>query len=577
MFDLIVTPITNKFTAIMQLYSKLKSQLRDEYTDTMTFISNGSTDGFSPSSLHTHNQIRYVGSNKKIYENILVNHAITERGDMNDYILFINVNTQVSKDYFDNVREVIEKYPEVDVFLGRVDYKIKKSQEPIKDPRIKKFNALVKSNSGADLKNFPPVRENSLKNDEKATESSIFTYSDEKEEISTKKTEIEIPAQNISADFTSRLEEPSDAQNFQRAESIMSARLEATSLVTKNVSDEKCHAIFSDKICQCGKCVEKDTIKKVNGVANCHTKKFNINLFNISKFYVPNNLLIKKELVYKMGLLEIDSVFNSACENLLYKLKNLQDAYITYDESFPVTHLGKAKKHRSNNRAINNICNFNFIYKDYVTKNVYNVVKTDGLELPYQQIAIRALVIVANSSNVSVIDLVREQISSYDRLIITDLPDNCSKKLQEIIAKNVESWDCVIIVNPNAKFQYGHFIDDFKRYAVQMDDFGVLVSNRDFDIREVTVGRAIETDASACFNEWNVFSPVLKRAGSLSKFFQRCSGIIDKMGRGLVKEYLPKGIAKDAVLTEELGEGGETIKYKKKGKVHDSSWYNWME
>ncbi|GAF79882.1 unnamed protein product, partial [marine sediment metagenome] len=302
MFDLIVTPVTNKFLLVMKLYDKIRHQLGEHTQDTITFINNGSKDGLSPAAFHAHNRIRYIGSNKRIYENILVNHAITERGDINDYVLFLQPNVQISIDYFKNIRKVITDNPEVDVFLGRVDNKLKKSGKVGIDPRLKKFNALVKSNSGALLKNFPPVREKTLETDEKATDISILTL------LSKNKTETEIPAQKVSADFTSRLEEPSDAQFAKGSESILSARLEATSLVTKNGSDEKCRAVMSDKICQCGKCVEKDTIKSFYSDADCQIKKFNINLFNISKFYMPNNLIIKKECLYKMGLLEIDSV-----------------------------------------------------------------------------------------------------------------------------------------------------------------------------------------------------------------------------------------------------------------------------
>jgi hypothetical protein len=191
------------------------------------------------------------------------------------------------------------------------------------------------------------------------------------------------------------------------------------------------------------------------------------------------------------------------------------------------------------------------------------------------------LIIVATTNNIELLNLVKEQVSEVDRLVVTDLPDNCSKKLQEIIAKNTvdgQSWDCVIIVNPNAKFRYGHFIDDFKRYAVQMDEFGVLVSSRDFDMREISVGHGVESDSSACFNKWNVFSPELRRATSLANFFERCSDVIDKTDRGLVKEYLPKPVSKDAFLVAEIGEGGQPVAPSgKHGKQHDSSWYNWME
>jgi hypothetical protein len=69
----------------------------------------------------------------------------------------------------------------------------------------------------------------------------------------------------------------------------------------------------------------------------------------------------------------------------------------------------------------------------------------------------------------------------------------------------------------------------------------------------------------------------LRRATSLANFFERCSDVIDKTGRGLVKEYLPKPVSKDAFLVAEIGEGGQGTRWKTGGKQHDSSWYNWME
>ena len=289
MFDLIITPVTNKSLLVMKLYDKLRHQLTDNES-TITFINNGSTDGLSPKSFHTHNRIRYIHSKTKIPESILVNHAILEKDNNNEYILFIQPETQISKGYFSNIEQVIIDNPEIDIIFGRVDNKVKKSAKIVKDARDKKWQEFTqKRNSGALLKNPPPVREISQKNDQKQQELQTLTHSDNKKTVN------KIGTQNISADFSSRLEEPQDAQILQRAESISLARDENCQMATKSVSDEKrhqsevtkivgdkkCQAIFSDKKCQCEKCVVKDTahIKLFNS-----DKEFNIKLFNIKTF-----------------------------------------------------------------------------------------------------------------------------------------------------------------------------------------------------------------------------------------------------------------------------------------------------
>jgi len=190
--------------------------------------------------------------------------------------------------------------------------------------------------------------------------------------------------------------------------------------------------------------------------------------------------------------------------------------------------------------------------------------------------AISALVILGSQHNEELVALTKQQLSFNDKLVVTELPDNCSKKLQEIIASNhVEQYNVVIIVNPSSKFRYPHYIDDFKRFSAQMDWEGVLVSNRDFDIREITPGLAAEGDVSACFNAWNVFAPTVTEAATLSEFLGRCSELIDATGRGLVASFLPKPISKVPVMFSEKGEGGEVTS--KKVTKHRDSWYDWME
>jgi hypothetical protein len=108
-----------------------------------------------------------------------------------------------------------------------------------------------------------------------------------------------------------------------------------------------------------------------------------------------------------------------------------------------------------------------------------------------------------------------------------------------------------------------------------MDWEGVLVSNRDFDVREITGSLAVESDVSACFNAWSVFSPSVREASTLSEFLVKCSQQIDATGRGLVASFLPKPISKVPVLLSEKGEGGEVTKPTE--LKHKSSWYDWME
>jgi hypothetical protein len=607
MFDLVVTPITNKFQVTMELYALLKDELSNNPDDTnsLTFINNGSTDGLHQRSFHTHDRIHYIGSKHKTKELILLNHALMRQNPEyadNQYILLLQPNTIIPKNYFRQVESAIKSNPDADVILGRVDHKIKNKIK--KDVRVKRYEEFTtKSNSGATLKNFPPVREKSQKINEKATDSQTLTQSD------INKTEFEIPAQNVSADFSSRLEEPQDAQFVQRAESISSTQVEKSDIVTKSVSDENCRAVHSDKICQCEKCVEKDTIKKVNtksfnskkvnsvvndtptikkvnGDARCQSSDkicrqteniFNIPRRSIHKFYSPHNILFKKDAIFKMGLFDIDYNFNQSAEILIHKLISLQEASVIYCDDFPVVQTGKIRKHRPNNEMIDKVGNFDFVYKDYIDKNVYKVISTGAPWEPHYKESVDALVILGSQHNEEIVALTKQQLSLTDKLIVTELPDNCSKKLQEIIASNyVEQYNIVIIVNPSSKFRYPHYIDDFKRYSAQMDWEGVLVSRSDFDVREITPGLAAEGDVSACFNAWNVFSPVVSEAVGLSEFLGKCSEQLDKTGRNLVASFLPKPVLKVPVLVDyEKGEGGEVTKAV--DAVHKSSWYDWME
>ncbi len=557
MFDIIVTPTTNKFNVVMKLYSQLKPQISDKHDEKLYLINNGSTDGLSQKSFHTHNKIRYLGSKRQTKDVILLNHALLreppEYHSNNTHVLIITPNTEIPDNYFDLVRSSIISNPDADVILGRVDHKVKNKVK--KDVRRKKWQELVeKRNSGALLKNFPPVRENSLKNDEKATEPHILTHPDEK------KTETEIGTQKVSADFSSRLEEPSNAQLTKGAESILSENareqksgddLRHAHMVTDFVSDKKC---------------QRARIK-----------------FDIKKFYSVNNIVYKKDTIFRSGLFDIDHSYNQSAEILIYKLVQLQNASVIYNEDFPVLQTGKIGKHRSDDEAINNILNFDFIYKDYVNKNVWRINKSEpeGVDVSVEgedsrATSINALVILGSQHNEELVKLTKQQLSFADKLVVTELPDNCSKKIQEIISSNFgEQFDLVVIVNPNTKFKYPHFIDDFKRYSCQLNYDGVLVSDRDFDIREITPGLAAQGDVSACFNRWAVFAPGVMDAMTLTEFLTKCSELIDSTGRGLVSAFLPKSIKKVGVMVSELGEGGEVVPVVK--GTHKSSWYDWME
>jgi len=624
MFDLIITPVTNKFLVIMKLYDQVKRQVSETKDETITIINNGSTDGLHQRSFHTHNKIHYLGSKHKTYDNILTNHAMLRKNpsyDINTHIVLLQPNTEIPKNYFDYVKSAIKSNPDADVIFGRVDHKVKNKIS--KDPRVKKWQDFEqKRNSGALLKNFPPVREKSLKTDEKATEPTISAIKEEK------KTKKQSPEQNVSADFSSRSEEPSVARLTTGWGSISEKRASAKIGSQEASGDEKCQAIFSDKICQCKMCIQKDTDNKGHlkdfSVKSFNSKKVNssavtnnvsdsndtqkneqynkmshavvneapdderinkngLSIFNVSKFYHPNNIILKKDTIFKMGLLDIYYSFNQATELLIHKLIYLQNGLVIYEDSFPVVQTGKVRKHKSNNEAINNIINWNFVYKDYVDKNVYKVYSTrDDVEpisiegQPFGARAIKALIILGSQHNEELVKLTEQQMSIGDKLVVTELPDNCSKKLQEIIASNsVEQYEIVIIVNPNSKFKYSHFVDDFKRYSCQMDYEGVLVSNRDFDVREITPSLAVESDVSACFNDWMVFAPAVREATSLSEFFQKCSAQIDATGRGLVSAFLPKPISSVPIMHSEVGEGGEIIK--SAAVKHKSSWYDWME
>jgi hypothetical protein len=591
----------------MKLYSQLKPQISNKHDEKLYLINNGSTDGLSQRSFHTHNNIIYIGSKKKTKDVILLNHALLKENpehSINTHVVIITPNTEIPDNYFDLVRSAIKSNPDADVILGRVDHKVK--NKVTKDARIKKWQEFTtKRNSGATLKNFPPVREKSQKTDEKQQDLVETTQSDTK---TTEKLGCEIGTQNISADFSSRLEEPQDAQNFQRAESISSVKVEKSEMVTKSVSDENCRAVHSDKICQCEKCDEKDTIKKVNtksfnskkvnsdvndtatikkvnGAARCQSSdkncrqienEFNIPCPSIHKFYSPNNILFKKDAIFKMGLFDIDHNYNQSVEILIHKMISLQNASVIYVDDFPVIQTGKLRKHRSDGEMLEKVSNFDFVYKDYIDKNVYKVVSTGAPWEPHYKEPVNALVILGSQHNEELVKLVKSQIAIGDKLIVTELPDNCSKKLQEIIASNsVEQFDSVIIINSNTKFRYPHFIDDFKRYSAQMDWEGVLVSNKDFVIEEITPGLAAESDVSACFNAWSVFSPVVREATTLNEFFQKCSEQLDKTGRNLVASFLPKPIGRVGLVMSELGEGGEIVPPAE--VKHKSSWYDWME
>ena len=561
MFDIMITPVTNKFQIIMQLYDKIKTTVIKD-NNTVTFINNGSTDGLHQRSFHTSDKIFFIGSKTKTKDMILLNHALMRRNPEftdNQYVVFLQPNTEVTEDYFDRLKSAIISNPDADVIFGQVDYKVKNKIK--KDNRIQQWQDFTtKRNSGQLLKNFPPVREKTQKTNEKATEPNTLTLSD------TKKTEIEIPEQNVSADFSSRSEEPSDAQNFQQLESISQSHDKNCQGVTGSGSDEKCHQSCSDKNCQC-------------------KNNFGIKIFNINKFYRANNICIKKDTLFKAGLLDIDYNFNQSCEIAIYRMINLFNIQIIYSDDFRVVETGKIRKHRPNNEAINNVNNFDFIYKDYIDKNVYQVDISD----PSTQIlciegdksvarAIRSLVILTSIHNEELESLVRKQVSYSDKLVVAELPDNCSKKLQEIISLQTqygESYDNVIVVNTKTKFAYPHFIDYFKRYSALMDYNGVLVSNRDFDVREITPGLAAEDDVSACFNVWTAFSKNVREASTLSEFLQKCSEQIDATGRGLVASFLPKPISKVPLMISERGEGGEVTP--EVAVKHKSSWYDWME
>jgi hypothetical protein len=577
MFDIIVTPVTNKFQVLMNLYAQLKNYLHNN-ENTLTFINNGSKDGLHQRSFHTHDRIFYIGSKNRTKELILLNHALMRRNPVytdNQYVVFLQPNTEIDENYFHDLTSAIKSNPDADVILGRVDHKVKNKIK--KDARIQKWQEFEeKRNSGALLKNFPPVREKTQKNDEKATDPHIFTHPDKNQ------TETEIPEQKVSADFSSRSEEPSKRKNFQRAESISSAHVASDKIgapVTESVSDENCRAIFSDKICQCASCV-----KIFNSEGNDTLKNFNINKFTIKKFYNYNNICVKKDTLFKCGLFDIDYSFGQSCELMIYKLINLFHSAIIYSSDFKVIQTGKIKKHRSNDRAINNINNFNFMYKNYIDRNVYSIQNFKEKVIVGHGVAqdniiarsINALVILGSQHNEELTKLVEQQLSFSDKLVVTELPDNCSKKIQEICAVNsVEQYDLCVIVNPATKFRYPHFIDDFKRYSAMLDYNGVLVSNRDFDVREITPGLAAESDVSACFNQWNVFAPKVREASTLSEMLQKCSEMIDATGRGLVAAFLPKPIGKVPVMISERGEGGEVVK--ETPVKHKDSWYDWME
>ncbi len=558
MFDLIVTPITNQSLVMMKLYALLKPQISDNHDEKMYLINNGSTDGLSQRSFHTHNKIRYLGSKHKTKDVILLNHALMKEPpeySINTHVLIITPNTEIPDNYFELVRSAIISNPDADVILGRVDQRIKNKVK--EDVRVKKYKEFTSErNSGALLKNFPPVREKALKTDEKATEPHISAHPDEN------KTETEIGTQKVSADFSSRLEEPSNAQLTKGAESILS----------ENAREQK----TGDNLRQA------HMVTDFVSAENCQDNIFNIKKVNIKKFYSVNNIIFKKEAIFKSGLLDINHSYPQSAELLIYKLIMLQNANVIYDEDFPVVQTGKIRKHRSDEQAINNILNFDFIYKDYINKNVWriNKIAPHGVDQSVEgedsrATSINALVILGSQHNEKLTKLVKQQLSHADKLVVTELPDNCSKKIQEIIASNFgEQFDLVVIVNPNTRFKYPYFIDDFKRYSCQLDYDGVLVSERDFDIREITPGLAAQGDVSACFNKWSVFAPDVMEAVTLTDFLTKCSEMIDATGRGLVSAFLPKPIKRVGVVSE-LGEGGEVtpaIDVK-----HKSSWYDWME
>jgi len=138
--DIIIYPFTNQMQNVMQLYDSLKKQLIDDVN--LIIINNASADGMRSENFHTDKQIKYVSSDIKINDCVLLKHAILEESE-SEYINFIPPNCTIKKDYVKNLKRIVEDNVDEDIILGRVGFRKNKRSPIVLSDRRKKDNIEI--------------------------------------------------------------------------------------------------------------------------------------------------------------------------------------------------------------------------------------------------------------------------------------------------------------------------------------------------------------------------------------------------------------------------------------------------
>ena len=600
--DIIVLPVHNAMNRVLTLYDQITKQMHNHMS--VTILDNGSTDGLGPNTVIMSDQVLFTRSTKKIKNtSFLVTHSILKNPDPNEYILILQPQTILSKDYIQHLVNHIE-IDVPDISFGAVGTAKLRSTLVNPDPRVEKYNKWLKTqptptftDAETDI-TFTKISGKSAKEWEIEVKTDFengkhYRFDDKTRnwsgiDLKPKKKVVKTPHGTLI------LEEPTK---------------EAMDWAKKAILTEKQDSIEKVREPDIPRLLEPSSTKPKNRFEKFTSEKVSRNTTpmcvpyytheNWKNGFISNNILIKRRIFLESGGFDRDTNIVEGLLGFLYTQIEIRRIQADFGAEWSVhTQTGKKSKIPDVDKIVDkfaagyeallaetddknekesekpcrqiipdsptqaplesavpskNQIDFSTLlqkhrYKNYYTGEFYQLPNLDPIYAT----------IVIDEENYKLVNNARDQMGSLDNLVIE--PVESVRDIYDHVCEFKE--DIVIWVNSKSDFEYSYFVDDFKRKYTRGS---IVVASNDLDIKVLNgsdvVGRGLYSFCCHIEMLEDFDGSVVRWMGShvpISKHAVRPEKAVSKVSVG-------------------RGTAGGDLQELERRVVGGVGWYGWME